>query len=197
MTRPISRSSVVSPPRATAMALLLVCVAAGCSAFESFDGLTGAADGGAACTDCDAETRADGVTMQLQMDAATASDTGTGSGEADGAVRANKDGGGAQVGFDCNGNTVGSCGNCNGKPQPCITCDASGNTTAFCDGAGNACRNDAPGAFSHGCACKVPADCPGSFQACFSAQFCHTCGEPNSNGAPCVSGGTCNNGKCN
>jgi hypothetical protein len=102
------------------------------------------------------------------------------------------------AGFACGSAVVSDCSGCAGSPEPCMTCKGSA-VAAFCAAVGATCRNVAPSGFGSSCACAGGvATCPGSFQVCYAGKtdFCHTCGEPNSDGSVCKSGGTCTDGTC-
>jgi hypothetical protein len=100
-----------------------------------------------------------------------------------------KDGG---FGFECDGSTVSHCSDCAGAPEACITCDSDGGSYAFCAVAGGTCRNLAPAPFTTSCSCADAGQCHASFQVCQNGSFCHTCGEPMSDGDVCKGGGVCN-----
>jgi hypothetical protein len=97
-------------------------------------------------------------------------------------------------GFGCGSGAVHHCSDCTGYPMPCVVCETDGAVGGFCAELGASCHDLDPPGFKS-CACGGEAgveDCPDPFQICSGGHFCHSCGEPSSNGNVCLSGGTCN-----
>ena len=168
----------------------------GCTLLTSLDGLSGGPDDSpdsAACSTCDG-----GVDGGGQAEGSSSSGDGSmtigDAAKADAADSSTIPPGS----FLCGAGNVKSCADCPGSPEPCITCDGSGQTsTPFCAAPGANCRDVAAAPYKNGCNCSGgAATCPGAFQVCHNNQFCHTCGEPLSSGEPCKTGGVCSGTTC-
>jgi hypothetical protein len=136
-------------------------------------------------------------------DAAGGSDATTDSGDAsaDAAKDAAQDAGGksdAALSFQCGTQTVASCAQCSGMPEPCVYCGSGSTLAGTCVAQGTSCTNGAPSGFQS-CQCQNATTCPESYQVCRNG-FCRTCGDSvNNTGQTCKGGGTCNpvDGGCN
>jgi hypothetical protein len=96
------------------------------------------------------------------------------------------------AGILCNGSLVSDCASCPNKPLRCRACDNADPGPVFCAQIGATCRNISPDAkYGNGCPCSTPADCPFPDEVCWTGQYCHTCGETQSNGSTCKAGGIC------
>ena len=167
----------------------------GCSLFTSLDGLSSGSDApdSATCSTCDG-----GLDVNVGSDSNSPSD---GSILIDDAT-SDPDRVIPSGSFICGGSTVDDCADCPGSHQPCVTCDNSGVASSpYCVKSGDQCRDDLPpglSTFNNGCDCSGGASmCPEAYQVCHSSMFCHTCGEPMSNGETCQDGTSCTGMKCN
>jgi hypothetical protein len=102
------------------------------------------------------------------------------------------------VTFACGTQTVGSCAQCSGMPEPCVYCGAASALAGKCVAQGMSCFSGAPSGFAL-CSCQSASTCPESYQVCRNG-FCRTCADSlNNAGLSCKGGGSCNvaDGGCN
>jgi len=152
--------------------VLFAAALAGCT--QDFDAFLGDASTGDAATG-DAAT----------SDATTDATQDTGVGDAGGLV------------FSCGTQTVSSCSQCNGFPQPCVYCGSGSTLAGRCAQQFTSCTFGAPSGFQ-ACQCNNASACPESYQVCRSGS-CRTCTDSvNNAGQSCKGGGTCspNDGGC-
>jgi hypothetical protein len=187
------------------LSLVLTCAAAGCVVLKDWDqytsgtggdvggsaGLGGSSSGGGGAAGSGGATAGGGTPGG-----------GGSAGEADSGSDAPEDSAPTgDGGFLCGTGTVDDCASCPGAPLPCVTCDGQGNKSPlFCAPIGATCRQISPGgAFTNGCPCSNAGTCPFDVMVCHSGQYCHTCGETQSDNETCKGGGTCNAGtaQCN
>jgi hypothetical protein len=128
-------------------------------------------------------------------------DAGASDGTTDAPVDAGKDASPPQdsgLTFACGTQTVGSCAQCSGMPEPCVYCGAASALAGKCVAQGTSCFTGAPSGFAL-CSCQNASTCPESYQVCRNG-FCRTCGDSlNNAGLSCKGGGSCNvaDGGCN
>lgn len=181
--------------RAFASFGILLTLVTGCGLDES--GLSGP-DGSADVTLADA-TPSDATSTDALVEATTDAPTDVGGDATDAGTDGALDSG---MLYGCDGGVVSDCSLCAGATMPCVYCARDGGATlvAHCIPRvnGTHCSDTSPSGYDT-CPCNNdPQQCPMSFEVCHNGSECRTCGENNTDGEDCKTGGACseNSGSC-